>query len=613
MRKFSILHLSDLHIQNVRNKYSTTLTRLIADVKKETTNIESLILVVTGDIIDQANYDKASDVALDFFDDLCKKLNGKIKKVFFTPGNHDKTRPEHSDLFRKYFTGQKYESLFTDFERGDWKNVFSHSFDNYINLLERVSERIGIEICTDLYYCDLFEINDCIVRINSINSSVSSFDDNDYGELHIGKYQIDKIEQEYEKNRKDYNKEPDVSITIMHHPTFWLCKEEYDEFMYCISSKESLATDVLLRGHTHNRSLENNYSLYSSFSTFVTGVGRSDKKNSDHPQRYSIYSFMCDLNLIEIVMKASSEKGFIPDYSAYVSETDESRKKIHFPMHIHDFISDTYLKVPLANNDFQPIFPTKDISERIYEYSKKMFDLKERLSNILFSHKEELLSTLERENCKDIELIESFLLRQGYNELNEDKNSTAKLVLDEHKEVVNQTVRALFLDFCTHTVKVLFEDFLNAEDEVRVQFRVFNKANTSHEGLALAAIKGKKPQPERNINSVPWKSGLIEKSYSVSAPLIYSLNKEHINDRLDDTNWKDYYTYSPNYTSNSYYDSRSGINYPAITFGINCDFDSCYSVLETLSLLPFQKIIDDFLMDIQNSFNFSFYSLIKLQ
>lgn len=51
---------------------------------------------------------------------------------------------------------------------------------------------------------------------------------------------------------------------------------------------------------------------------------------------------MCDLNLIEIVMKASSEKGFIPDYSAYVSETDESRKKIHFPMHVHDFISDTY-------------------------------------------------------------------------------------------------------------------------------------------------------------------------------------------------------------------------------------------------------------------------------
>ena len=611
MRKFSVLHLSDLHIQKIRSTYPVTLSRLITDVKEETANIDSLILIVTGDIIDKADFDESSDVAIAFFDDLCNKLKGKIKRIFFTPGNHDKKRLENPSLMRRYFEGKAYEDLYNKFDKGDWKNLFSHSFDNYIELIENIAKKTKIDIRTDLFYCDIFEVDDCIVRINSINSSLTSFDDNDYGTLHVGKFQIDKIEQDYEKNKGLFTREPDVSITIMHHPTFWLCKEEYDDVMYSVSSHDSLATDVLLRGHTHNRSLENYYSLYSSFSTFVTGIGKIEKPDSDHPQRYSIYTFMCDLNLIEIVMKSSSEKGFIPDYSAYVSETDESRKKIHFPMHVHDFISDTYLRIPLINNDFQPIFPSKSVFERIHTYTGKLLDLKERLTNILFLHKMSFLAELKDENCEEIQNIEDYLLRQGYNDTLEQKNAKVELILNEHKERVIEIVKVLLYDFCTNIIGVFFEGILKKDEEVRVQFRVINKKEFSHEGLTNVALKGSGPQAPKNITSVPWKNGLIEKSFNKKVPLIYSLNKKQVDDRINETNWKDYFTYSPNMATNIFYNKKQKKNYPIISFGINCDFPSCYAILEVLSLMPFQSIIDDFLLDIHNSFNFSFESLIK--
>ena len=610
MRKFSILHLSDLHITNNRNTYPSNLKKLISDVAKETKHIDSLVLVVTGDIIDKANFKDAADVAVSFFSELQSKLNGKIQRIYFTPGNHDKNRLGCSDMLQKYFSGMKYEELYDEFEQGDWKNLFSQNFSDYISLLKAISKELDIEINQSLYYCDVFKINDCYVRLNSINSSLTSFNDDDYGSLHIGRFQIDKIEQDYDNIKSEYP-HIDVSITIMHHPTFWLCKEEYDSIHYSISSPDSLATDVLLRGHTHDRSLENYYSLYNSFSTLVTGIGASNN-DDNHPQRYSIYTFMCDLNLIEIVMKSSSEKGFIPDYSAYVSEVDESRKKIHFPMHVHDFISDTYLKLPLANGDFQPIYPTKDVFERITDYSNKLLELKERLANIIFTYKQQFILSVKG-NDDSLEELGNNLFKQWISESDEttDKSMIEK-ILDENKNTVLNIINGLLYEFCSEVANVFFVGHLKEKEQVRVQFRVFNHISRSHEGLTNHSYIGDKPNAQMGITPVPWENGLIEKSFSKKVPLIYSLNKDYIKkDRMEETNWLDYFSYAPDIATNSYYFGRSKKAYPAISFGINCNYLNSYLVFETMSLLPFKSIIDDFLLNIHDSFKFSFESFVK--
>lgn len=223
MRKFSILHLSDLHITKSRNSYPMVLKKLISDIAKEMANIDSIIVIVTGDIIDKAKYDEASDAVVSFFEDLNTSLKSKITRIYFTPGNHDKKRVGCHEAMQNYFSGKKYDDLYNEFESGDWKNLFYYMFNDYVNLIRRISEKIGVKINTDLFYCDVFEINNCYVRVNCINSSLTSFNDSDYGLLHIGKFQIDKIERDFEKIKEDLSgKKIDVSITIMHHPTFWL-------------------------------------------------------------------------------------------------------------------------------------------------------------------------------------------------------------------------------------------------------------------------------------------------------------------------------------------------------------------------------------------------------
>lgn len=611
MRKFSILHLSDLHITCVRNTYSTILKKLISDIVEETKTIESLIVVVTGDIVDKAKYAESKDTAIQFFCDLKNRLKNKIKKMYFTPGNHDKNRIEHTDLMHSYFDGKSYDFFYDKFENGDWKNLFSHTFDNYKSMLREISEKTGIEIIDDLYYCDVFEINNCYVRINSLNSAVTSFSDKDNGLLHIGKFQIDKIERDFEKKKEIISgKAVDASITIMHHPTFWLCKEEYDKIQYSISSHDSLATDVLLRGHTHDRSLENYYSLYTSFSTLVTGVGSSEKKDEDHPQRYSIYTFMCDLNLIEIVMKSSSEKGFIPDYSAYVNKTDETRNKIHFPMHVHDFFSNVYLKLPLVKNDFQPIFPTKKVFENMMNYSCRLLNLKEKLTNTLFTYKQEFIATLSRSNESDemIALVAQHLI--SFDEIDPKDKQDIIGVFHKYQSDITKSVNGLLYELCVEIINIFFKDTLKKEEQVRVQFRVLNKSR-AHEGFVSFSLKGDDPIQDNNITPVPWGKGLIKESFEKKALLIYSLNKEHIVDRLHETIWTDYITYVPDIPNNTYYHSKTKTEYPVITFGINSNSLDCYAVFESLSLLPINDVIDDFLLDIHDSFNFSFESLRK--
>ena len=111
MRKFSVLHLSDLHITEYRKSYSTVLKKLLDNIAEETQNIKSLILIVTGDIIDKSNYETTSDIAVKFFDDLSKKLQNKIIKIYFTPGNHDKHRTECSSRLKEYFNNKSYNDF----------------------------------------------------------------------------------------------------------------------------------------------------------------------------------------------------------------------------------------------------------------------------------------------------------------------------------------------------------------------------------------------------------------------------------------------------------------------------------------------------------------------
>ena len=97
--EISILHLSDLHITNRNGIYSDVHKNLLQDIKKQCQYLNHIIIVITGDVIDKANYDETFEVAKKFFQDLYEYIGDKVIGVEIVPGNHDKK--QHS--FDKHF------------------------------------------------------------------------------------------------------------------------------------------------------------------------------------------------------------------------------------------------------------------------------------------------------------------------------------------------------------------------------------------------------------------------------------------------------------------------------------------------------------------------------
>lgn len=61
MNDFTVLHLSDLHIDNTDGHLSVLLKNLLEDIKVELEKSKHVVIVVTGDIVHQGNYRSGID------------------------------------------------------------------------------------------------------------------------------------------------------------------------------------------------------------------------------------------------------------------------------------------------------------------------------------------------------------------------------------------------------------------------------------------------------------------------------------------------------------------------------------------------------------------------
>ena len=68
MNDFTILHLSDLHMEQVRKK-NVLMENLLKDIADEMEYSNDILIVVTGDIVNKANY-AGKDEILFFFSKL---------------------------------------------------------------------------------------------------------------------------------------------------------------------------------------------------------------------------------------------------------------------------------------------------------------------------------------------------------------------------------------------------------------------------------------------------------------------------------------------------------------------------------------------------------------
>lgn len=136
---FAILHLSDLHIvAHNGNHYSIALKRMIDHIGEVTQDIEKIIIVFTGDLVEKGEFVKAEGAVRNFFSDLKNKLNEKVIDIVCAPGNHDKKRGR---LILGPDVKEGEEAFWENFEKDDW-SYFENQFSKYKETIADIQKNI---------------------------------------------------------------------------------------------------------------------------------------------------------------------------------------------------------------------------------------------------------------------------------------------------------------------------------------------------------------------------------------------------------------------------------------------------------------------------------------
>lgn len=122
LKKFSIIHLSDLHIRTEEDPSNQRLLKaLIEDAEKLSIDNKLLIdaIAITGDIVDRGGSQQAYNKAKDYINNFMNRFSLKTEQVFVVPGNHDIPRRKVLNSFLQNSKEEEFQSL--DSSREIWE------------------------------------------------------------------------------------------------------------------------------------------------------------------------------------------------------------------------------------------------------------------------------------------------------------------------------------------------------------------------------------------------------------------------------------------------------------------------------------------------------------
>lgn len=195
MNDFTILHLSDLHIDFSGKKLPILMENLLRDIENEMRFSSNIIIVVTGDLIHKADYHSADGV-VEFFSRLKEKLQDRVKHIYIVPGNHDK---ERNALDREI--SERYLSETDVFYELYWKYL-RLSFEKHLNLTEQIyrifyGEDAYKYILRNTFGVRIDQVNGNNICFLLFNSAWNSGHEEDARNLDIGAFQIEEIKKSY--------------------------------------------------------------------------------------------------------------------------------------------------------------------------------------------------------------------------------------------------------------------------------------------------------------------------------------------------------------------------------------------------------------------------------
>mgnify|MGYP001139969734 FL=1 len=271
-----ILHLSDLHINTKNGSYSEVLGNLINDIKDQCSNLKRIILVITGDIIDQAHFSNDNyEIAIKFFKDLQLAIGNKIVGIEFAPGNHDKERQEiNNELINK----ERNKDEISNITDTDWE-YFLIPYKKYLQLINEIRLLFNKNSVTikNTYYVEAIDEKDFKIIFINLDTSWSSYGGNaDKRNLCIDEKQLNNLKESYQKEKREDNKKI-ITIMTAHHPLNWLKEKDESYISSWLLNTEYFNIDFYLCGHTHDRQIKSLFDTYKSYITLVTGIGWDEK------------------------------------------------------------------------------------------------------------------------------------------------------------------------------------------------------------------------------------------------------------------------------------------------------------------------------------------------
>ena len=557
LNDLTILHLSDLHFDNTGAQPFKLYDALLNDVEGQLKYSKNVVIIVTGDIINQANY-KCKDLAVCFFKKLksvVDSLNIDIKGVYFVPGNHDKERSRATN------TLSRIPNTFDKEYFKDFGVFFKNSFKKYVLLTKEIFQIFfSKDFDNSTYGCNQLTIDDQPYIFVRFNTAWSATGDDDRRNLNLGKFQLQEIEKEFrdivlEQQKSSSMQKKPVIIAMAHHPLNLLTGQEEDNIQNFLIGQRGIDAQIFLCGHTHTRDVINWSNNRQSLTTLSTGIGWPDESSSDHSElhAYSIYVLHLDLNAIDVYVRSTNDGGtFVEDYRLYTREENKKHSKI---------------VLPLSSTKVHSYFELGTVAGR----SPKV----NFLSNDFVIKSERF-----------IESLGSFR-QMAIQEMHFRKETSAN----------NETRK--YLDFksymqvlCDGFAIIFLNDEAASEDpHIRFHFRCLsfdeNGAITYPELCSSfwPAPKEKYHKPLRVFKFAE----LIKAAFIEKHPLIFSANPEIC---ITSTKWKDFITAIPICDENVYRsEEREILYYPIITFGVSISSDNYKSLLYCLDYYRIDRIL----------------------
>jgi len=283
-----IIHISDFHLEqeNISIEKENIIEALSEDLKKHVD--DNTILCLTGDLIDKGgkgfdNLDDAYIILETILIDKILESNPKLKgKIFVVAGNHDINRNKIDSVSE---AGLKSllndEKSLNDFIKSN-RSTSNHldRISNFISWSNGFYSKYNSGEISNFDSSFILNLSGLKVGITCLNSSWLCKDDNDKGNLLIGKNQIE--------NSLKYIKDCNIKIALAHHPIEFTQKFDRDS----VKSLLYKHYDLFLTGHVHELDAQYTKDLFGDIFVSIANSTVADNPKEKNSQMVILLSIL---------------------------------------------------------------------------------------------------------------------------------------------------------------------------------------------------------------------------------------------------------------------------------------------------------------------------------